>query len=83
MTRVTHELCITRIGFTHDPYSWGIQLMGDPLKRKIYIKKKITRARHGAPLRGSPTASRRLPFPQIVAPRGGELAPKYRLTARA
>ena len=55
MTRVTHELCITRIGFTHDPYSWGIQLTHDPLKRKIYIKKKITRARHGAPLRGSPT----------------------------
>ena len=36
-----------------------------------------------AKARGTPTASRRLPFPQIVAPRGGELAPKYRLTARA
>ena len=75
MTRVTHELCITRIGFTHDPYSWGIQLAHEPLKRKIYIKKKITRARHGAPP-GVPHALRaRLPSRISWFPSGAARAP--------
>ena len=79
MTRVTHELCITRIGFTHDPYSWGIQLTHDPLKRKIYIKKKITRARHGAPLRGSPTPYGRGSPSRISWPPAGAARAPYGL----